>query len=57
MLVPKELVRRTVEAQAWKAAYDYANHKFSGLDLTYAITELDKASEAAKASLAVGYIL
>ncbi|PPD46938.1 MAG: phage recombination protein Bet [Methylobacter sp.] len=48
----KELVRRTVEAQAWKAAYDYANHKFSGLDLTYAITELDKASEAAKASLA-----
>ena len=38
-----ELVRRTAMAGAWKAAYDYANNKFSGLDLTYAITELDKA--------------
>ena len=45
-----ELVRRTAMAGAWKAAYDYANNKFSGLDLTYAITELDKASEAVKGS-------
>jgi hypothetical protein len=34
-------------AGAWKAAYDYANNKFSGLDLTYAKTELDKAEQAA----------
>jgi hypothetical protein len=39
-----ELVRRTALAGAWKAAYDYANHKFVGLDLTFAIAELDKAS-------------
>jgi phage recombination protein Bet len=45
-----ELVRRTAMAGAWKAAYDYANHKFAGLELTYAITELDKASQAAKAT-------
>jgi phage recombination protein Bet len=45
-----ELVRRTAMAGAWKAAYDYANHKFAGLELTYAITELDKASQAAKAA-------
>jgi len=45
-----ELVRRTAMAGAWKAAYDYANNKFSGLDLTYAITELDKAAQAAKAT-------
>jgi len=44
-----ELVRRTAMAGAWKAAYDYANNKFAGLELTYAITELDKASQAAKA--------
>lgn len=44
-----ELVRRTAIAGAWKAAYDYANNKFSGLDLTYAITELDQAAHAAKA--------
>lgn len=48
----KELVRRTVEAQAWKAAYDYANNKFTGLDLTYAITELEKALEATQSSSA-----
>jgi len=46
-----ELVKRTTEAGAWKAAYDYANQKFSGLDLTYAITELDKASAAAKVAV------
>ena len=46
----KELVRRTVEAQAWKAAYDYANNKFSGLELTYALTELDKAAQAVNAA-------
>jgi len=45
-----ELVRRTAMAGAWKAAYDYANNKFTGLELTYAITELDKASQAAKAT-------
>ena len=45
-----ELVRRTAMAGAWKAAYDYANNKFSGLDLTYAITELDKAAQAANAA-------
>jgi len=45
-----ELVRRTKAAGAWKAAYDYANNKFSGLDLTYAITELDKAAQAANAA-------
>ena len=42
-----ELVRRTTLAGAWKAAYDYANSKFSGLDLTYANAELDKAALAA----------
>jgi hypothetical protein len=42
-----ELVRRTAMAGAWKAAYDYASNKFSGLDLTYAKTELDKAAQAA----------
>jgi phage recombination protein Bet len=41
-----ELVRRTTQAGAWKAAYDYANNKFSGMDLTFAIAELDKASSA-----------
>ncbi len=46
-----ELVRRTLDAGAWQAAFDYANHKFSGLDLTYAITELDKASQATKGAL------
>ena len=43
-----ELVRRTTLAGAWKAAYDYANSKFSGLDLIYANAELDKAEQAAK---------
>jgi phage recombination protein Bet len=43
-----ELIRRTVKAGAWQAAYDYANNKFSGLDLTFAITELEKASAAYK---------
>ena len=42
-----ELVRRTAAAGAWKAATDYANHKFTGLDLTYALSELDKASQSA----------
>ncbi|WP_340124193.1 phage recombination protein Bet [Methylobacter svalbardensis] len=41
-----ELVRRTALAGAWKAAYDYAKNKFSGLDLTFAMAELDKASAA-----------
>ncbi|MEI7995857.1 MAG: hypothetical protein WCH01_13245 [Methylococcaceae bacterium] len=49
-----ELVRRTAMAGAWKAACDYANNKFSGLDLTYAITELDKAAKAASNSFDVG---
>lgn len=49
-----ELVRRTAMAGAWKAAYDYANNKFSGLDLTYALTELDKASATAQASSNAG---
>ena len=43
-----ELVRRTTLAGAWNAAYDYANSKFSGLDLIYANAELDKAEQAAK---------
>lgn len=30
--------------------YDYANNKFVGLDLTFAIAELDKASAAAMTS-------
>jgi hypothetical protein len=45
-----ELVRRTAMAGAWKAAYDYASNKFSGLDLTYALTELDKAAQAVNAA-------
>ena len=43
-----ELVRRTALAGAWQAAYDYANNKFSGLELTFAIMELDKAKNAHK---------
>ena len=43
-----ELVRRTTLAGAWNAAYDYANSKFSGLDLIYANAELDKAEQAIK---------
>lgn len=43
-----ELVRRTTLAGAWNAAYDYANSKFSGLDLIYAIAELNKAEQASK---------
>ncbi|WAR43361.1 phage recombination protein Bet [Methylomonas rapida] len=42
-----ELVRRTAAAGAWKAAYDYANQKFKGIDLTFALAELDKVSEIA----------
>jgi phage recombination protein Bet len=45
-----ELVRRTALAGAWQAAYDYANNKFSGLELTFAIVELDKAKAANKLS-------
>ena len=41
-----ELIRRTVKAGAWQAAYDYAHNKFSGPELTFAIAELDKASAA-----------
>ena len=40
-----ELVRRTKAAGAWKAAYDYAHQKFKGIDLTFALAELDKVSE------------
>jgi len=40
-----ELVRRTTAAGAWKAAYDYANQKFKGMDLTFALAELDKVSQ------------
>ncbi len=40
-----ELVRRTAAAGAWKAAYDYANQKFKGIDLTFALAELDKVSQ------------
>jgi phage recombination protein Bet len=52
MLSPKvqkavaELVRRTAMVGAWQAAYDYANNKFSGLDLSFAMAELNKASAA-----------
>jgi hypothetical protein len=49
-----ELVRRTALAGAWKAAYDYANKKFVGLDLTFAIAELDKASAVAKTTSTQG---
>lgn len=45
-----EMVRRTTLAGAWQAAYDYANNKFSGLDLRFAIAELDKASAAHQSS-------
>ena len=48
-----ELVRRTALAGAWQAAYDYANNKFSGLELTFAIMELDKAKAACKLSVDV----
>jgi hypothetical protein len=48
-----ELVRRTALAGAWQAAYDYANNKFSGLELTFAIVELDKAKAAYKLSAEV----
>jgi phage recombination protein Bet len=41
-----ELVRRTVMAGAWSAATDYANNRFSGLELTFAMTELEKAKSA-----------
>ncbi len=41
-----ELVRRTALAGAWQAAYDYAKNKFSGLELTFALAELDKATAA-----------
>ncbi|MDT4332717.1 phage recombination protein Bet [Methylomonas sp. MS20] len=40
-----ELVRRTAAAGAWKAAYDYAHQKFKGIDLTFALVELDKVSQ------------
>ncbi len=40
-----ELVRRTAAAGAWKAAYDYAHQKFKGIDLTFALAELDKVSQ------------
>ncbi|WP_415878311.1 phage recombination protein Bet [Methylomonas sp. TEB] len=40
-----ELVRRTTAAGAWKAAYDYAHQKFKGIDLTFALAELDKVSQ------------
>jgi phage recombination protein Bet len=49
-----ELVRRTALAGAWQAAYDYSNNKFSGLDLTFAIAELDKASAVHKSASANG---
>ena len=39
-----ELVRRTALVGAWQAACDYAKNKFSGLELTFALAELDKAS-------------
>ena len=43
-----ELVRRTALAGVWQAAYDYARNKFSGLELTFAVAELDKAKAAHK---------
>jgi phage recombination protein Bet len=45
-----ELIRRTTLVGAWQAAYDYANQKFTGLELSFAIAELDKASASATAS-------
>jgi len=42
-----ELVRRTALAGVWQAAYDYARNKFSGLELTFAVAELDKAKTTA----------
>ena len=47
-----ELVRRTALVGAWQAAYDYANNKFSGLELTFALAELDKATVAHKSASA-----
>jgi phage recombination protein Bet len=47
-----ELVRRTALAGAWQAAYDYAKNKFSGLALTFALAELDKATAAHKSASA-----
>jgi hypothetical protein len=45
-----ELVRRTALAGAWQAAYDYAKTKFSGLELTFALAELDKATAGHKSA-------
>jgi hypothetical protein len=47
-----ELVRRTALVGAWQAAYDYANNKFSGLELTFALAELNKASITDKSASA-----
>jgi len=47
-----ELVRRTALVGAWQAAYDYAKNKFSGLELTFALAELDKATAAHKSASA-----
>ena len=47
-----ELVRRTALVGACQAAYDYAKNKFSGLELTFALAELDKATAAHKSASA-----
>ncbi len=46
-----ELVRRTTLAGAWLAAMDYAKHKFTGLSLDFALSELDKAAQASKVAV------
>jgi len=43
-----ELVRRTASAGAWQAAIAYAQQKFTGHTLDYALAELDKAVQASK---------
>jgi phage recombination protein Bet len=44
-----ELVRRTASAGAWTAGYEFARNRFNGMDLSYAIAELDKAAQHARA--------
>jgi len=45
----EELVRRTASAGAWTAGYEFARNRFNGMNLSYAIAELDKAVQHARA--------
>ncbi|OAI12750.1 MULTISPECIES: phage recombination protein Bet [Methylomonas] len=43
----ESLVQRTQKAGAWSAARDFAQQRFAGIELTYALAELDKATAMA----------